>query len=1135
MDNNTSAAFTAVKEDYRKLYSGKIVIVIVSYNLSHMMEENIKSIRATLPEDLYKIVVVDNASTDGVTDYLRRQDDIILIENDRNVGFGSACNQGVRTTVGTQYESADVFLLNNDTRLCDNSLFFLMKALYEDGKIGACGSLSNYAGNRQQMSIDFDRAEKYLDFARLINVPKDDCLDERVRLSGFAMLIRRSLWDDIGGFDEDFAPGYFEDDALCMEILKRGYHLKVVNNSFIYHAGSQSFAKTDDYKTLLNDHRRLFIKKYGFDIISYAYGSDVLPMQIPYKEGDSFRLLQLGAGLGADLKTIRNRFKNAYLAGIESNERLREIAGKSEDIFASADEAKVSIKEDRFNVLIIDPDLIKVMSREEKETLVSLCYPDAILINKNPVFENFPFEKVKLIVWDMDDTFWKGTLSEENVTIPIENIELVKELTNNGIINSISSKNDEEPVLNELRKAGIEDLFVFNNINWEDKGSQLAEKIKRMGLRPENVLMIDDNQRNLEEATYVSPGLLTATPEIFPFLINYVLKLYASDREHVRLEQYRLLEKKTEAMEHFSSKEDFLYESKISVTVNRNCLEELDRIAELVARTNQLNFTKNRDDKELLTRLVTNDWNDSGYVKVRDKFGDYGIVGFYCYNRREKKMEHFLFSCRILGMGVEQYVYNLLGCPDFEVKEPVAATLSKDAETPWISEDTGAEVSVDRIRDNRVRILLKGPCDMSTIEPYLTGGNITTEFNYINESGFVTTGQNHTAHLRESIELSEKEIDEICKDAPFIIHGDFETKLFSEEYHIICLSLLQDLSAGLYRNKETGAYISFSSKNYDLTSPEFRQRFIDKTVQGHDFDFTEEIIDRFSEKWEFVGNTPLDMLLANLDFIYDNVKGHPLFILMLGSEKDYEGYNEEFAGLCDIYREINPIMESFAADHDRIRVINPTVYIHSQDDFADCINHFSRNVYYEIAGKICEYINDVVDEIAKEKRAASKNIDKATYDEFIRGLSGDGAAGSAGASGISVGAAGGIGSAAPSGSANPAEKLDPSRLMAAIQSATSVQPLTYVPGDFDVLIVITPDDYDRVKRNYKNIAKYMPGRNIIFIGSDKVGQKVKDDAVSERFKFINENDILPFSDVEAVLKDILKLDDIPRGMTGWYY
>ncbi|MCR4739809.1 MAG: HAD-IIIC family phosphatase [Lachnospiraceae bacterium] len=1080
MENNQNSYFIASEDDYRRLSDKKILIVIVSYNSAHLMEENIKSIRATLPEDLYKIVVVDNASTDGVTDYLERQGDIILIKNDTNKGFSPACNQGVKAAAGTGYETADVFFLNNDTRLCDNSLYYLMKALYEDESTGAVGSISNYAGNRQQMSIDLDRAEKYLDLARLINIPKEDCTDERVRLSGFAMLIRRKLFDDIGGFDEDFAPGYFEDDALSMEILKRGYRLKVVNNSFIYHAGSQSFAKTDDYETLLNDHRQLFIKKYGFDIISYAYGSEVLPMKLPYKPGDSFGVLQLGAGLGADLKAIRNRFKNAYTAGIEFDENLCRIAGHTENIFPSIEAVRQA--DSGFNALIIDPDIIKNMSKEEKEALVALCRPDAVLITKDHALEDFPFDKVKLIVWDMDDTFWQGTLSEENVTIPAGNIELVKELTNNGIINSISSKNDEAPVMEKLKEAGVDDLFVFNNINWEEKGPQLAKKIERMGLRDENVLLIDDNPRNLEEARFASKNLLTATPDILPYLINHVLKLGGSDREHKRLSQYKLLEKKTEAMDTFSSKEAFLYESKISVAVCKNCLEELDRIAEMVSRTNQLNYTKNRDDKELLTRLITNDWNDCGYVRVRDKFGDYGIVGFYCYNTREKKMEHFLFSCRILGMGVEQYIYNLLGCPDFEVKDPVASVLSKDADTPWITEDTGAEVTADRVRDNRIRILLKGPCDMSAIEPYLTGGNITTEFNYVNEYGFVTTGQNHTAHIRQSLELSPEEIDEIINDVPFIVHGDFETKLFSEEYHIICLSLLQDLSAGLYRNRKTGTYISFSSKNFDLTSSEFKQRFIDKTVQGHDFDFTQEIIDRFAENWEFVGSTPLDMLLSNLDFIYDHVKGNPLFILMLGSERDYEGYNEEFAGLCDVYREINPIIESFAADHDRIRVINPTPYIHSQEDFADCINHFSRNVYYGIAGEICDRINEVVERLAKERNTASKNIDKKAYDEFVRGLSG--------------------------------------------KNGTD---------EYDVLIVITPDDYDRVKRNYKNIAKYMPGRKVIFIGNDAVGERVKTDAISERFDFINENDILPFAEVEAVLKDILKVDDIPRGMTGWYY
>ena len=146
---------------------------------------------------------------------------------------------------------------------------------------------------------------------------------------------------------------------------------------------------------------------------------------------------------------------------------------------------------------------------------------------------------------------------------------------------------------------------------------------------------------------------------------------------------------------------------------------------------------------------------------------------------------------------------------------------------------------------------------------------------------------------------------------------------------MICFSLLQDLSAGLYRNKKTGAYISFSSKNYDLTDPTFAEGFINKEIQGHDFSFTKEVIDDFRKSWEFVGNTPLEMLLDNLEFIYEYVPGKPLIILLLGSEVDYvrgahdkESDTEEFSGLEEVYRAINPIIEEFALDHDRIKTIN---------------------------------------------------------------------------------------------------------------------------------------------------------------------------------------------------------------------
>ena len=85
--------------------------------------------------------------------------------------------------------------------------------------------------------------------------------------------------------------------------------------------------------------------------------------------------------------------------------------------------------------------------------------------------------QIKLIIWDLDDTFWKGTLSEGGVIIPDEHINLIKNLTDAGIVNSICSKNDWEPVKAELEKVGLLEFFVFPSVNWEPKGQRIKKLI----------------------------------------------------------------------------------------------------------------------------------------------------------------------------------------------------------------------------------------------------------------------------------------------------------------------------------------------------------------------------------------------------------------------------------------------------------------------------------------------------------------------------------------------------------------------------------------------------------------------------------------------------------------------------------
>ncbi len=937
-------------------------IIIVSYNTCYCMQKNIECIRQTLPTGTYTIVVVDNGSTDGVKEWLSLQQDIVLVVNEENLGFPKACNQGVRRIIEIGQGDNDVFLLNNDTRLAPNALFWLKMGLYEKEDIGAVGSLSNYAGNEQQVDVEFPLPGDYLEYGKKVNIPERNPYEERVRLSGFAMLIRGGLWQSVGGMDEMFTPGYFEDDDLSMKLQQMGYKLFLCKNSFIYHAGSQSFAKREDLKELLTGHQQFFIRKYGFDILEYAYQDHNMLSQIPFAKQEEFSILQIGCGLGADMKKIKEMYPNAHVIGVESDTSLFEIAKKTNIVVPSILALCELFPNPVFHTVILSDKERSRISREDIERLGKLCLQDCMFLPRNTSVSVPDFTKVKLVVWDMDQTFWSGILSEGDIEIIPENVDLIKVLTDCGVVNSISSKNHLEEVMKILEELEIASYFVFADINWENKGLQIQKKLNDMHLRAENVLFIDDDERNLQEAVYYNLGIMAYTPQIIPALYTYAMNTSKTDVEHKRLKNYKVLEEKRRTEGTFSSREQFLNYSEIIVEICEDCMPELDRILELIGRTNQLNYTKLRESREEIMSLLNNSNVRKGYVRAHDRFGDYGIVGFYCYGT-DGEIRHFLFSCRVVGMGIVEWVYQYLGTPEIHVIEPVAQKLDKEAVAPWINRSdlmAADPTSVNGKQENKIRVLLKGPCDMSAIAGYLLGGNLTTEFNFVNDRGFITAGQNHSMHIWQGVVYSEQQIQEILDDVPFITRDDFKTSLFSDEYHVICYSLLPDCHAGLYKNKKTGAYISFGSRNFDLTDRGNMQGYIDGSIVNHAYPFTEEIINKFAKQWEFVGATDGMDLLRNLNYMYENVQGNPLFILLLGSEIEYEGENPEFANHAEKHREINELVRCFAEDRERIKIVDVTEFIHSQDDYEDCINHYSRNVYYNLATMVVKIINEKV-------------------------------------------------------------------------------------------------------------------------------------------------------------------------------
>lgn len=315
----------------------KTSICIVSYNAKNYMEDCIRSIRFNCSLESANIVVVDNNSSDGVLDYLRSlKGDITLIESSENLGFPKGCNECIKAADA----DTDIFLLNNDTRMTHNALFWLRYGLYSQDDIGACGCMGSFAGNNQMIELGYNRPEDYMEFARANNIYTDNALEEKSRLCGFAMLIRRDVLDRVGPLDEAFSPGYFEDDDLSLRIKEQGYRLCVVHNSFIYHKGSESFgasdqARLDRVNAIMARNYEYSIGKYGYDNLSAAtiFNDELSVLRTILEDKvTNFSFLEIGAGSGNFLSMLRYHFKEATLLGTSAIDGEINHAVKNVDI-----------------------------------------------------------------------------------------------------------------------------------------------------------------------------------------------------------------------------------------------------------------------------------------------------------------------------------------------------------------------------------------------------------------------------------------------------------------------------------------------------------------------------------------------------------------------------------------------------------------------------------------------------------------------------------------------------------------------------------------------------------------------------------------------------------------------------------
>jgi GT2 family glycosyltransferase/tetratricopeptide (TPR) repeat protein len=214
----------------------------------------------------YELILVDNASTDNTAQYLQELDGragparVEVIRNEKNVGFPAGCNQGL-ARAGGRY----VVFLNNDTVVTDGWLEGLTGWAVQDWpKVGMVGAVTNSSRPPQQIPVDYTGLDGLGAFAAR---QRRECAGQGLRvqrLTGFCLLARREVLDQIGGFDEQFGIGFFDDDDLSVRALKAGFLLLVALDVFVHHFGSRTFTGLGvDCTKQLKENFELFHAKWG--------------------------------------------------------------------------------------------------------------------------------------------------------------------------------------------------------------------------------------------------------------------------------------------------------------------------------------------------------------------------------------------------------------------------------------------------------------------------------------------------------------------------------------------------------------------------------------------------------------------------------------------------------------------------------------------------------------------------------------------------------------------------------------------------------------------------------------------------------------------------------------------------------
>ena len=274
--------------------------------------------------------------------------------------------------------------------------------------------------------------------------------------------------------------------------------------------------------------------------------------------------------------------------------------------------------------------------------------------------------KVKCVVWDLDNTIWKGTLVEDGIDgceLNPEVKKIVADLDRRGIIQSIASKNDREQACAVLKRFELMEYFVYPQIHWYPKSQSVAEIARLLNISTDTFVFVDDQAFEREEVRSTLADVRVVDADGLKDLLTQTdFDVPITEESAKRRIFYKEEERRQLAFNNTAGNFiNFLRMCDLTVSLADLSAGTFDRAFELAERANQLNYRGRRLPKRELQEILDRQDSRRGLVlSCQDRFGDYGIIGFAVMDLSNWAMVDFFMSCRVQRKKVEHAFVSFL-------------------------------------------------------------------------------------------------------------------------------------------------------------------------------------------------------------------------------------------------------------------------------------------------------------------------------------------------------------------------------------------------------------------------------------------------------------------------------------------